>query len=314
MKRNLITILIGAVLVIVFVLLLFVFQVRQSETAVVATFGKPVATYTNAGAYFKWPWPIQKVYKYDNRVQNFEDRFSETLTKDQINLMTSVYVGWKISDPGIFLSRFPGDPANSVPRAQLFLEGVLRSAKSAVIGSNELSGIVNSDPQQLKFETIERDIQTAVQTQLSTNDIGISVEFLGFKKIGLPESVTQTVFERMKSERQNLIVRNQSYGDAQAMEIRSGAERQAAEEISKANAQAISIRSAGELEAADTYKVFQQNPELANFLLRVDAIKQVLNKQSTMIFDERIPPFDLFRTLPAAPKQGGGGPANSPSK
>ena len=62
MKKNLLTIVISAVLALIFVLLLFVFQVRQSEVAVVATFGKPVATYTNAGAYFKMPWPIQKVY------------------------------------------------------------------------------------------------------------------------------------------------------------------------------------------------------------------------------------------------------------
>lgn len=314
MKRNLMTIFIGAVLVIVFVLLLFVFQVRQSETAVVATFGKPVATYTNAGAYFKWPWPIQKVYKYDNRIQNFEDRFSETLTHDQINLMTSVYVGWRISDPAIFLSRFPGDPANSIPRAQSFLENILRSSKSAVIGSNELSGIVNSDPRQLKFEAIERDIQSAVEGQLSTNNIGINIEFLGFKKIGLPESVTQTVFDRMKSERQNLISRNQANGDAQAMEIRSAAELEASKLISQANAKAIDIRSAGELEAANTYKVFQQNPELANFLLRVDAIKQALNQHTTLIFDQNQPPFDLFRMLPVAPKQGASASNNSSAK
>lgn len=297
MKRNVLTILIGAVLVIIFVLLLFVFQVRQSETAVVATFGKPVATYTNAGAYFKWPWPIQKVYKYDNRIQNFEDRFSETYTKDQITLLTSVYVGWKISDPAIFLSRFPGDPAVSVPHAQTFLDTLLRSAKSAVVGSNDLSAIVNSNPQQLKFDTIESDILKTVDDELSTNDIGISVEFLGFKKIGLPESVTQTVFDRMKSERQNLIQRNQSFGDAQALEIKSAAQREAADKISQANAMAIKIRSDGELEAADTYKVFQQNPELANFLLRVDAIKQALNQHTTLIFDQNQPPFDLFQTL-----------------
>ena len=43
MKRNLLTVIVGAVLVLIFVLLLFVFQVRQSEVAVVTTFGKPVA-------------------------------------------------------------------------------------------------------------------------------------------------------------------------------------------------------------------------------------------------------------------------------
>src|SRR5277367_4617988 len=118
MKRNLLTIVIGAVLIVIFALLLFVFQVRLSEVAVVTTFGKPTAhPYVEPGAYFKWPWPIQKVYKFDQRVQNFEDKFSENLTADNNNLLTSVYVGWKISDAGEFLRKFPGDPAVSVPNA-----------------------------------------------------------------------------------------------------------------------------------------------------------------------------------------------------
>ena len=79
MKRNFLTVVIGAVLIVIFALLLFVFQVRQSEVAVVTTFGKPVRDLTEPGAYFKWPWPVQKVYKFDQRVQNFEDKFSETL-------------------------------------------------------------------------------------------------------------------------------------------------------------------------------------------------------------------------------------------
>ena len=49
MKRNLLTIIIGAVLILVFGLLLFVFQVRQSEVAVVTTFGKPVANIDQPG-------------------------------------------------------------------------------------------------------------------------------------------------------------------------------------------------------------------------------------------------------------------------
>ena len=76
MKKKLLTIVIGAVLVVIFALLLFVFQVRQSEVAVVTTFGKPVRNITEPGAYFKWPWPVQNVYKFDKRIQNFENKFS----------------------------------------------------------------------------------------------------------------------------------------------------------------------------------------------------------------------------------------------
>src|SRR5207253_10870326 len=88
----------------------------------------------------------------------------------------------------------------SIADAQQKLEGILRSAKSAVIGSNELSSFVNADPRQLKLETIENAIREKVQAQLATNNIGMNVEFLGFKRIGLPEQVTQTVFDRMRSE------------------------------------------------------------------------------------------------------------------
>ena len=127
MKRNVLTVVIGAVLIVIFALLLFVFQVRQSEVAVVTTFGKPTAQpYAEPGAYFKWPWPIQKVYQFDQRVQNFEDKYSENLTKDQINLLTSVYVGWKISDAATFFPKFAG---GSVAAAQSQLEQMIRSAQ-----------------------------------------------------------------------------------------------------------------------------------------------------------------------------------------
>ena len=298
MKKNILTFIVGAVLVVIFALLLFVFQVRQSETAVVTTFGKPVRDITEPGAYFKWPWPVQKVYKYDQRVQNFEDKFSETFTADSVTLLASVYVGWRISDAGEFLRKFPGDPSVSIPAAQQNLESMLRSAKLAVIGKHSLSDFVNADPKELKFGSIESEIEQSVRDRLSTNDWGVSLDFLGFKKIGLPESVTQTVFDRMKSERQQYISQYQSEGDAEAQEIRSAAERQAADTVAKAQAQAISIRAEGEAEAAKTLPTFQQHPELAKYLLRIAALQQALNQKTTLIFDERTPPFDLFSHLP----------------
>ena len=95
MKRNLLTLIIGTVLVLIFALLLFSFQVRKSEVAVVTTFGRPTRPVVEPGAYFKWPWPIQNVYKFDERIQNFEDKFTEDLTKDSTPLLTLVYVGWR---------------------------------------------------------------------------------------------------------------------------------------------------------------------------------------------------------------------------
>jgi hypothetical protein len=40
--------------------------------------------------------------------------------------------------------------------------------------------------------------------------------------------------------------------------------------------------------------VFQQQPELANFLMRIEALELSLKERSTLFFDTRTPPFDLF--------------------
>jgi membrane protease subunit HflC len=300
MKKNLITIVIAAVLVVIFALLLFTFQVRQSEVAVLTTFGKPAANNIDQpNLYFKWPWPIQQVYRFDQRVQNFEDKYSENLTADSTMLLTSVYVGWRISDAKEFFPKFAG---GSVEAAQRQLETMLRSAKAAVIGKHNLSDFVNSDPKQIKFEAIEDEIKTAVQNQLATQNYGISIDFLGIKKLGLPESVTQTVFDRMKSERQVLISEAQFQGEAEATKIKSAAERQAADVIANAQADATRIQGQGVAEAAKTLSVFQQKPDLAIFLEQLKTLGNSLNQKSTLIFDERTPPFSLFQNLPANSK------------
>jgi membrane protease subunit HflC len=249
-----------------------------------------------AGPHLKLPWPIQKVYTFDQRVQNFDGKFSESYTADSITLLTSVYVGWKISDAKAFFPKFAG---GSVSAAQGQLEGMIRSAKNAVIGKHTLSEFVNADPKELQFDAIENEIKSDVQARLATNNYGIELKFLGFKKIGLPESVTQAVFARMTSERQVLISRAQYEGEAEAQKIKSAADRKASEVVNTAVADATRIRGEGEAAAAKVLPVFQQNPELANFLLRIEALQQSLNQRSTLIFDERTPPFDLFTGIPA---------------
>jgi membrane protease subunit HflC len=299
MKRNLITLITGAVLIIIFALLLFTFQVRQSEVAVVTTFGRITGPPCEPGLHLRWPWPIQQVYKFDERIQNFQEKFRETLTADQISLITSIYVGWKVSDPAAFLNSFKD---GSVTAAQSQLESLLASDNITVVGKHPLADFVNTDPKQLEFDQIQAEMEQMVQSELHTNNYGIQIEFLGIQQLGLPESVTQAVFDRMKSERNILVSRAQNEGQAEAIKIKANADRQANETLANAQAEATRIEGEGVAEAAKTLPVFQKNPELANFLLSIDAIKQALNQRSTLFFDDRIPPFDLFHgTLTNAP-------------
>jgi membrane protease subunit HflC len=234
------------------------------------------------------------VYKFDGRIQNFQDKLGETITHDNNELILTIYAGWKISDASEFYPKFLG----SVPYAQTALEGMLRNAKIAVVSTNNLSAFVNPDPAQLHFDQMEQQIQDIVQSELSTNQYGIELEFVGFKKIELPQSVTQSVFDRMRKERQVLINREQFDGIKEASFIKSTADRQAAETIANANAIAVHIQGEGEAAAAKVLPVFEQNPALANYLLKLDALQQALDRQTTLIFDERTPPFDLFTGIP----------------
>ena len=171
MKKNLITIIIAAVLVVIFALLLFTFQVRQSEVAVLTTFGKPAANNIDQpNLYFKWPWPIQQVYRFDQRVQNFEDKFSENLTADNNDAADE-----RLMSAGGFpmRSRIFSEVRAAVPwrPRSSQLETMLRSAKAAVIGKHNLSDFVNSDPAQLKFEAMENEIKARVQTELDREQL-----------------------------------------------------------------------------------------------------------------------------------------------
>lgn len=288
------TLTIGILLILIVGLLLFVFQVRQSEVVVVTTFGKPTRPIKDPGAYFKLPWPIQNVHRFDQRVQNFEDKMNEGLTSDSFNLLSSVYVGWKITDATAFFPKFAGS-SKPMAEAERVLERLLGNAKAAVIGKHPLADFLSTDASENRFAQIEQEILDSVRGQVKANNYGIDLEFLRFKRLGLPEAVTQSVFERMTAERQVLINKSQFEGEAEAQKIRSEAESRAVAMIGDAEAEATRIRGRGEAEAAESLAVFQKNPELANFIFKLNALESALREKSTLVFDQNTSPFDLFR-------------------
>ena len=85
MKRSPLTIVVALLLIAIFGLMLFVFQVRQSEVAVVTLLDKMETdnARTNPGPHLQWPWPIERVYKLDQRVHSLEDKLEPVTLPDQ---------------------------------------------------------------------------------------------------------------------------------------------------------------------------------------------------------------------------------------
>jgi membrane protease subunit HflC len=291
MNRQRINLAVGIMLMLLFLVLLVFFQVRQTELAIVTTFNKVTRTINEPGLQLKWPWPIQKVHYLDRRIQNFESKLDETQTSDGRNLLVSVYAGWVVADPDKFFVNFPG---NTVSEAAKRLDEMIRSKKNEAVGQHPFGHFISTDPQQLKFNEVETEILAKVAKEARAI-YGVEVKFIRIKRLGLPESVTQEVFNVMKSERQRLVNQLRKEGDAKATEIRTAADRDREKLLAEADREASLIRAQGDLKAAEAFQVFQKKPELAILLLKLKALEQSLQERATLVLDQQTPPFDLLR-------------------
>jgi membrane protease subunit HflC len=98
----------------------------------------------------------------------------------------------------------------------------------------------------------------------------------------------------MESERQRLIEQIEGEGEEEAQKIRSEADKQTGILLAQAEAERKRLLGEGEAEAAQYYEVFERNPELARFLLKLEAFRQSLSGQTTLILDPTTPPFDML--------------------
>ena len=313
MKKNHIntSLIIGAFLVIIFGFMLFTFQVREGEVAIKTRFGKAVLyddlyvegdtlpdgkavgdVKTKAdigpGLHPRLPWPVHDVHIFDKRIQSSEWAFEQTGTSNAQPILIKVFVTWKISDALKFFDKFSGDKA----KADAVLEGKVRSAQNSVIGEYAFNNLVSTNKEELKLDEIEEKMKTRVADD--SKDNGIEIIMVGIKRLGIPESVTGAVFERMKAERQAEIQKIEAEGERQATEIKAKADLEANKILAQARAEAIQISGQAEAQTAKYYEVFKQNPELANFLFQRKALEGLLKENSTLILDPNTPPFNLL--------------------
>ncbi len=295
------TMLLGLLVAAVLLTAVFSFQVNQTEVAVVTTFGRP-SVVSDAGLHFRWPFPFQKVYFFDKRIRCYEGssgKLEETATRDGHNIIAGIYVNYRISNAEEFFSRL-----KDVTNAEDLLNTMMRSAKNTAFGQYEFSQIVNTDPKKLKLAEIQNVIKTALAKD--TAGFGISIVAVGINNLGVPKTVTDKVFDRMVAERKQFADKNLAEGKREAKEIRINAERERTITIAKAEAEAQKIRAEGDAAAAEFYQVFREQPELAEFLRKLDALRVVMKDKTTIVFDTAVPPFDLLKPgaakLPATVK------------
>ena len=118
----------------------FTCEVRESNAAIILRFGAPRAEITEAGLYFKLPWPFETVVTYDNRVQYLESNNHETTTKDKKNIILQSYAVWQIKDPLVY-----HNSVGNTGTVDSYIKDQIKNATNSVMGTYDLSDLISSE-------------------------------------------------------------------------------------------------------------------------------------------------------------------------
>ena len=173
------------------------FQVRETESALVTTFGKATSEdeVKEPGWYFKWPAPIQQVYKFDSRMRVFEADLGETTTREAVPIIVNTFIVWKIAEPLEFFNA-----VGTVSEAESKLLSQISDTQNKVVGRHSFGEFVNSDPAKITFKRIEEEMLADLK-QTVRDDYGIEIKTIGIKQLNVSEDVSKDVFDRMRAER-----------------------------------------------------------------------------------------------------------------
>lgn len=284
------TMLLGLVVAAILLVAVFSYQLNQTESAVVTTFGRP-AEVTEPGLHFRWPFPFQRIYRFDHRIRCFEGgagKLEETMTADGQNILVGIYVNFRIKDVKQFFVTL-----ENMTKAEDQLNSWMRGYKNAAFGRYKFSQVVNTDPKLMKLTEIQNQIKENL-VKIS-EPYGLEIVSVGINTINVPKAISEKVFDRMIQERQRAAAQFLAQGNSRAEKIRIDADREKAITLANAEAQAKEIRAQGDAEAAKYYAVFKENPELAEFLRKLDSLRQIMKGRTTLVLDTNVAPFDLFK-------------------
>jgi membrane protease subunit HflC len=253
------------------------FAVDQAEYAVVTQFGRPVRALTQPGLNWKLPDPIQNVQRYDNRLKVYPTSIAEFLTRDKKNIMVESFVTWRIQDPVVYMKRL-----KTFTNAQERLNDLAFSELGVALGRYNLDDLVNVDENKLKLQ--EMMVQVQVETKLKLADYGVQVTDVRVKVLNFPEKNKQSVFQRMRAEREKMARLYRSQGTEEASKIRAAADKEKVMIVAAAYEKAEQIKGEGDAQAIKLYaEAFQKDAKFYEFTRSLQAYEKLIDSKTTIV-------------------------------
>ena len=118
-------------------------------------------------------------------------------------------------------------------------------------------------------------------------DLGIEIIDFRVKRIDLPSNLSNSVYERMRTERQRLAEELRSEGKEISREIKAIADKDKVVILADAYKQSQQLRGEGDAQAASIYaESFSKNPEFYEFTRSMKAYVETFeNKSDVMLID-----------------------------
>lgn len=238
------------------------------EYTLIKQFGRVVSVKSEPGASFKVPF-VQTTQSIPKHKMIYDIAPSDVTTKDKKVLNVDSFVIWEVSDPLKYLSTVGASEATATVRIE---NAVYNATKNVMSSMTQEEIIANRDGQ------LAMDILSSIGSSLE-DSYGIRVIATETKKLDLPNSNKQAVYERMISERNNIAAQYAADGEYQSSLIRNQTDRTARETVAKAQAQAEKIRADAEAQymqiLSDAYND-EDKADFYNFVRSLDALKASL--------------------------------------
>ena len=186
-----------------------VFTVHEREKAILFRLGEIVRSDFAPGLHFKIPF-INNVRTFDSRVLTLDAPPERYLTIEKKNVSVDAFVKWRIADVAQFYRSTGGDELRAASR----LTQIIRDGLKSEFGKRTIQEVVSGERNQIM------EVLTATANTQAV-ELGVQIIDVRIKRIDLPPEVSNSVFQRMRAERERVARDFRSRGQEAAERIRA---------------------------------------------------------------------------------------------
>jgi membrane protease subunit HflC len=279
---------------------------REDEQKLILRFGE-VRRVTDPGVSLRIPL-VETVQSYDRRWLYLSTEVLPIQTKDGEQLNVDNYVVWRIADAAAFRRSFPNAVDGDVSDAAQRIDRAVRDDVREVIGRHTLTEVLKDARPAIMSEITGKSRETLAQYGIEVADVRIN-------RTELPEGTEESVYARMKTERERLAKKNRAEGEERARTVRAQADREARVIVAEARRDAEIARGTGDAEATRIYaEAYGSDPDFYGFVRSLEAYRKSIGDRTTLVLSPDAEFFRFLRDSSPEPSAGPRGDGAAPAR